>query len=63
MTLEQSRAVFVNFGKHNGKTLGQLEAEKFSELDWYVSKYHGNNEAVRSGAGIIIAAHNQKKAS
>ncbi|MCL2621128.1 MAG: hypothetical protein FWD97_09375 [Defluviitaleaceae bacterium] len=62
MTLEQARAVIISTGNHKGKTLGQYEKEYLKGVAWYAETYSGNDEHLREGARIIVAAsHSQKQ--
>jgi len=55
ITIEEARNLVISVGKHKGKTLGALEYECPSDVDWYVTEYYGNNDKLRGAAGVIMA--------
>ena len=62
MTLAQAMAVKVIFGKHKGRTMGEMEAESPTGVDWYINTYSGKSEIHRQAAQVIINSRNQQQA-
>ena len=55
-------AVKVIFGKHKGRTMGEMEAESPTGVDWYINTYSGKSEIHRQAAQVIINSRNQQQA-
>ena len=54
MTLEQAKAVVIDFGCYQGQTLGQLAMSKPGSLAWYVNNYKGPNNILRAAAKYLL---------
>lgn len=57
MTLNDAENMKINFGKHRGKTLGQIYKEAPDYIQWLSTK--ANDEVVRKAAAMLL---NQKNA-
>lgn len=65
MNLNDAENMKINFGKHRGKTLGQIYKESPDYVEWLVGK--ANDQALRKAASILLnqknnAINNLKKA-
>ena len=56
MTVEQAKAVVVDFGRYKGTTLGQIALSNPPDLKWYIDHYTGPNQAVKMGADVLVRA-------
>lgn len=54
MTLDQAKAVKVDFGRFNGWTLGDIAMKNPGDLAWYVKNYSGHNLALKAGATKLL---------
>ena len=59
MTIEQAKAVKVDFGRFNGWTLGDIAMKNPGDLAWYVKNYSGHNLALKAGATKLLEAVGQ----
>lgn len=59
MSVEQAKALTVNFGQNAGKTLGQIAIDNPKDLDWLANKFKGNF-MLKAGAQILINAALQR---
>lgn len=59
MTLDQAKAVKVDFGRFSGWTLGDIALKNPSDLAWYVKNYSGHNLALKAGATKLLEAVGQ----
>ena len=59
MTIEQAKAVKVDFGRFNGRTLGDIAMKNPGDLAWYVKNYSGHNLALKAGATKLLEAVGQ----
>jgi len=50
LTLEQCKAVVVNFGKNSGKTLGDIAVKTPQAIKWYKEQYNGNDFILKAAA-------------
>ncbi len=50
MTIEQAKAVKVDFGRFSGWSLGEIAMKSPGDLAWYVKNYSGHNLALKAGA-------------
>lgn len=56
LSVEQAKALAVNFGQNSGKTLGQIAIDNPKDLDWLANKYKGGNFMLKAGAQILVGA-------
>ena len=56
MTLDQAKAVKVDFGRFSGWTLGDIAMKNPGDLMWYVKNYSGHNLALKAGATLLVNA-------
>lgn len=56
MTLDDAKAVMVDFGKNNGRTMAEISVSEPASLGWYVSKYDGRNNLIRASANLLLQA-------
>lgn len=59
MTLDQAKAVKVDFGRFSGWTLGDIAMKNPGDLAWYVKNYSGHNLALKAGATKLLEAVGQ----
>jgi len=50
LTIEQCKAVVVNFGKYSGKTLGEIAVMAPQDIKWYKEQYSGNDIILKAAA-------------
>jgi len=50
LTIEQCKAVVVNFGKYSGKTLGEIAVIAPQDIKWYKDQYSGNDFILKAAA-------------
>lgn len=60
MTIEDAKAVKVDFGRFSGWTLGEIAMRQPGDLAWYVKNYSGHNLALKAGATKLLEAVSQK---
>lgn len=58
---QEAGAIIVTFGKHQGKTLGQIWREDLPYIKWLVSS-EKTDEAIREGIGLMQVAAAQQQA-
>lgn len=56
MTIQQAKAVTVDFGKYAGQTLGEIAMRDPVGIQWYADKYSGRNIALKAGAILLVNA-------
>lgn len=56
MTIQQAKAVTVDFGKYAGQTLGEIAMRDPAGIQWYADKYSGRNIALKAGAILLVNA-------
>lgn len=54
MTIEQAKAVKVDFGRFSGWSLGEIAMKSPGDLAWYVKNYSGHNLALKAGATKLL---------
>lgn len=54
MTIEEAMNAPVDCGTYKGKTLGEVAREVPQSLNWYVSRYRGNNNVLRAAAALLL---------
>lgn len=54
MTIEQAKAVKVDFGRFSGWSLGEIAMKSPGDLAWYVKNYSGHNIALKAGATKLL---------
>ena len=54
MTIEQAKAVKVDFGRFSGWSLGEIAMKNPGDLAWYVKNYSGHNLALKAGATKLL---------
>ena len=54
MTIEQAKAVKVDFGRFSGWSLGEIAMKSPGDLAWYVKNYSGHNFALKAGATKLL---------
>lgn len=59
MTIEQAKAVKVDFGRFSGWSLGEIAMKSPGDLAWYVKNYSGHNLALKAGATKLLEAVGQ----
>ncbi len=59
MTLDDAKAVKVDFGRFSGWTLGEIAMRQPGDLAWYVKNYSGHNLALKAGATKLLEAVGQ----
>ena len=60
MTIEDAKAVKVDFGRFSGWTLGEIAMRQPGDLAWYVKNYSDHNLALKAGATKLLEAVGQK---
>ncbi len=60
MTLEDAKAVTVDFGRYAGCPLGDVALRKPGDIEWYARNYRGHNLALRAGAMLLLRAAARK---
>lgn len=59
VTLEEARAVVIDSGSYQGKTLGELAVINFKFIEFYATKYNAARRPdLKKGAEIILAEYN-----
>lgn len=56
MTLEEAKAVIVDTGKNNGRSMAEIAATQPASIAWYLHKYDGKNNLMRASARILLDA-------
>lgn len=54
MSLEQAKAIKLNFGKHKGTTLDELISKDPQYCDWLFSKNENTDPVIKKALGIIL---------
>lgn len=54
LTLEQCKAMVVRFGKHSGKSLGEIAMIAPQDVNWIKEKYNGNDYILRAAATKLV---------
>jgi hypothetical protein len=64
LTLDQAVQMVIGFGKHKGKTLGELvrSAKGRSYLNWCVLNFEKMFESTRSAMVLVLSEYDKAKA-
>ena len=54
LTLEQCKSMVVKFGKHTGKSLGEIALIAPQDVNWIKEKYNGNDYILRAAATKLV---------
>lgn len=59
MSLDEAKAVKVDFGRYAGMTLGEVAMRNPGDLAWYAKNYAGRRMELKAGAMLLVRAATQ----